>query len=85
MIGKTELPLLAGTWELTTTSDDGVRVIVDGNPIIENWTHHGPTRDTGTFELAADKTVEITVEHFEINGYATLDFAISRAELHKPR
>jgi hypothetical protein len=62
---------------LATLSDDGVRVSVDDKPVIENWTWHGPTRDLGTLELAADKTVEIVVEHFQIDGYAVLEFSLS--------
>ncbi len=80
MIATAKLPLPAGKWEFTTTSDDGVRVTIDGEPVIENWTWHGPTRNTGSFELASDKTVEIVVEHFEIDGYAVLELEISRAE-----
>jgi len=77
MIARTQLPLTAGAWEFVTLSDDGVRVTVDGAPIIDNWTWHGPTRNTGTLTLPADKTVEIVVEHFEIDGYAVLELAIS--------
>ena len=78
MIATTRLPLSAGRWEFATLSDDGVRVTVDGHTVIENWAWHGPTRDTGTLNLAEDKTVEIRVEHFEIDGYATLELKISR-------
>jgi parallel beta-helix repeat protein len=77
MIARTQLPLTAGTWEFTTLSDDGVRVTGDGAPVIDNWTWHGPTRDTGILTLAADKTVEVVVEHFEIDGYAVLELEIS--------
>jgi len=77
MIARARLPLAKGTWELGTLSDDGVRVSVDGKPVIENWTWHGPTRDLGTLEVAADKTVEIVVEHFQIDGYAVLEFSLS--------
>jgi len=80
MIATTKLPLPAGKWTFTTTSDDGVRVTVDGEPVIENWTWHGPTRDTGTFELPEEKTVEIVVEHFEIDGYAVLELEIAPGE-----
>lgn len=78
MIATTRLPLSAGQWAFATLSDDGVRVTVDGKGVIENWAWHGPTRDTGTFELAEDKTVEVRVEHFEIDGYATLELNIAR-------
>lgn len=78
MIARTRLPLSAGTWEFTTLSDDGIRVTVDGERVIENWGWHGPTRDAGTLNLPADKIVEIVVEHFEIDGYAVLELAIAR-------
>ncbi|MFQ5805255.1 MAG: right-handed parallel beta-helix repeat-containing protein [Phycisphaerae bacterium] len=80
MIATTRLWMPAGKWEFMTISDDGVRVTVDGKPVIDNWTWHPPRRDTGTLELAADKTVEIVVEHFEIDGWATLELQISRVE-----
>jgi parallel beta-helix repeat protein len=78
MIARTELPLMAGTWEFATLSDDGVRVIVDGKAMIDNWTWHGPTRDTGTLTLSEDRRVEIVVEHFEIDGYAVLELELSK-------
>jgi hypothetical protein len=78
MVARTRLPLTKGTWEFATLSDDGVCVRVDGQPVIENWTWHGPTRDTGKLTLVSDKTVEITVEHFQIDGYAVLDFSLQQ-------
>ena len=78
MIARTRLPLAKGTWQFGTLSDDGVRVSVDGKPVIENWAWHGPTRDQGEVTLPADQTVEIVVEHFQIDGYAVLDFSLSR-------
>ena len=80
MIASTSLPLPAGKWKFTTQSDDGVRVTVDGKPVIENWTWHAPTKDEGVFELSADKTVEIRVEHFEIDGFAVLELGIAPVE-----
>jgi parallel beta-helix repeat protein len=76
MIAKANVPLLAGEYRIRTLSDDGVRVLVDGDTVLENWTHHGPTSDEATFTLDADRTVEITVEYFEIAGYAVLEFEI---------
>ncbi|MEN6336020.1 MAG: right-handed parallel beta-helix repeat-containing protein [Phycisphaerales bacterium] len=78
MIAKAQLPLSAGTWEFTTLSDDGVRVVANGKPVIENWAWHGPTRDAGTLTLDKDQTVEIVVEHFEIDGYSVLELGVSR-------
>ncbi len=53
-------------------------------PVIENWAWHGPTKDTGTLDLREDKTVEIVVEHFEIDGYAVLELGISRKPEPEP-
>ena len=78
MVARTRLPLTKGTWQFKTLSDDGVRVSVDGKPVIENWTWHGPTPDTGKLTLDADKTVEIVVEHFQIDGYAVLELSLAR-------
>ena len=84
LIARTRLPLTKGDWEFATLSDDGVRVTVDGKSVIDNWTWHGPTRDTGKLTLAADKTVEIVVEHFQIDGYAVLEFSLTPAPVQKP-
>lgn len=80
MVARTTLPLTAGRWRFETLSDDGVRVTVDGKTVIDNWTWHGPTRDTGVFELSSDKAVEVLVEHFELDGYAVLELEITREE-----
>ncbi len=72
--------LPVGTYRLTTLSDDGVRVTVDGVTVIENWTWHGPTKDEGTFEVKEERPVPIAVEYFEIDGFAVLDLGIEPAE-----
>ena len=75
-IATTRLRLPKGTWRFTTLSDDGVRVVVDGKTVIENWTWHGPTRDSGELVLQSDREVEILVEHFELDGHAVLTLEI---------
>ena len=76
MIARTCLPLTKGTWDFTTLSDDGVRVSVDGKPIIETGPGMDP-HDTAKLTFPAD-TVEIVVEHFQIDGYAVLEFSLAR-------
>ena len=75
-IARTRLRMPAGRWRLTTLSDDGVRVLVDGRVVIENWTWHAPTRDVGVLEVDRDREVEIVVEHFELDGYSVLELEI---------
>ncbi len=78
-IARSRVALPAGTWRFTTLSDDGVRVLVDGVVVIDNWTWHGPTRDSGTVEVSPGREVEVVVEHFEIDGLATLSLEIEPA------
>lgn len=75
-IATTSIPLKAGTWRVSTLSDDGVRVVVDGAAVIENWTWHAPARDAGEFRVEADRQVQITIEHFELDGFSVLEFEI---------
>jgi len=79
VIASTRLQLSAGRWRVSTLSDDGVRVTVDGSVVLENWTWHGPTRDRAEFIIDQERIVEIVVEHFEIDGYAVLTFDIEPA------
>jgi parallel beta-helix repeat protein len=76
MVARTRLKLPAGKWRFKTLSDDGVRVTVDGRPVIENWTWHGPTPNEAMFEQVESGEVDLRVEHFEIDGYAVLRFEI---------
>jgi nitrous oxidase accessory protein NosD len=80
MVAETKIPLSRGKWKITTTSDDGVRVTADGKKIIDNWTWHVPTKDTGVLEIAEDRTVSLRVEYFELDGNAVLTFEIEKVQ-----
>ena len=84
-IACTRLTLPAGRWRIHTLSDDGVRVraSTQADALINNWTWHGPTRDSAEFRVdaaaAADPAgVEFVVEHFELDGWAVLEFGLER-------
>jgi nitrous oxidase accessory protein NosD len=76
-IARTSLRLKPGMWRFQTRSDDGVRVLVDGKLLFENWTWHGPTVNEGILEVVGGQPLEIVVEHFELDGYATLELQIT--------
>lgn len=80
MIARSRLKLTKGAWKIETMSDDGIRVTIDGNPVVDDWTWHAPKRNDGRFEVDRDRDVDIVLEHFEIDGYATLQFNLVRAE-----
>lgn len=80
IIASTKLKLAAGRWRLRTISDDGIRVSLDDQVVIEDWTHHGPTPHDFEFAVDKDRDVSIRVEHFELDGYATLSLGIEPVE-----
>ena len=65
-------PRFSGTYSFRSTSDDGIRVWVNNHLIIDNWTDHGETDNTGTVTLAAGILVPIKVEYYESVGGATV-------------
>ncbi|MEZ6006656.1 MAG: PA14 domain-containing protein [Planctomycetota bacterium] len=74
---RTEVDLPAGRWRLRVTSDDGVRVRVDGREVLVNWTRHGPTEDKVELDLEAGRHA-IEIEHMEIDGWAWLEAHLER-------
>lgn len=66
---KIEAP--AGEYRLIVTSDDGIRVFVDGNMVIDHWDIHEPAVDEAVINLNGSHT--ISVEHFDATGLATID------------
>lgn len=59
----------AGATRFITFTDDGVRVFVDGQRVIDNWTVHGITMDVATVPLAAGPHT-VRMEYFEAGGEA---------------
>jgi hypothetical protein len=68
--GQIQAPT-SGSYKLTTTSDDGVRLWVNGQQLVNNWTPHSVTDNTGTITLQAGQTYDIKMEYFEKGGDAT--------------
>lgn len=58
------LALTSGTYEFAVTADDGVRLIVDGNTVIDRWTDQGATTYTATVTLGTG-THTVVMEYYE--------------------
>lgn len=67
----------AGEHRLMVVSDDGVRVMIDGQEALENWTWHGPTRDVKTIDLKAGPH-RIELEYFQIDGASALSIELEK-------
>jgi hypothetical protein len=77
-VAETELRVPEGEYNLTTVSDDGIRVLVDGAVVQEDWTWHPPKENSSRVKLAAG-VHRIRVEHFEIDGHAALSLTLAAA------
>jgi parallel beta-helix repeat protein len=71
-LASTELSIPAGDWRISTESDDGIRVWVDEKLVIDDWTHHVPTKHSAELKIETERRVRIRVEHFELDGFAVL-------------
>ena len=76
-------PRFGETYTFHTTSDDGIRLWVNGVLIIDNWTDHATTIDTGTIALAADQWYTIVLEMYENTGVATAKLEWSSASQNR--
>ncbi len=75
--------LSAGTWRFTTTTDDGVRLWVDGNQIINQWKTQPPTTYSADIYLN-DGNHNIKMEYFEGAETATAKLAWTKPGSYTP-
>jgi PA14 domain-containing protein/Big-like domain-containing protein/carbohydrate binding protein with CBM6 domain/fibronectin type III domain protein/strictosidine synthase-like protein len=71
------------TYTFYTTSDDGVRLWVNGVQIINNWTNHSSTENSGTIALVANQKYDILMEYYENTGSAVAKLSWSSASQAK--
>ncbi|MEI7769669.1 MAG: PA14 domain-containing protein [Chloroflexales bacterium] len=60
----------SGVYRFTTTSDDGLRILIDGRPVLNQWYPHPPTAVNTDVYIAAGRR-SIMVEYYEAGGGAT--------------
>ncbi|MEJ2704854.1 MAG: PA14 domain-containing protein [Sedimentisphaerales bacterium] len=56
------------TYTFYTITDDGIRLWINGQLIIDNWTNHGDTEDTGKIDLVAGQYCNLVMEYFQAGG-----------------
>jgi fibronectin type 3 domain-containing protein len=74
---STERTLAAGTYQLTATADDGIRVLVDGQQVLDGFRDQGPTTYDAEIVLAEGQH-RVVVEYYEAGGGALARFGMSR-------
>jgi len=65
----------SGQYTISTTSNDGIRVWIDGKLVIDNWTDHGVTTNMGEIDLKAGKRYKIKMEYYQTLGGAVTKLA----------
>ncbi len=68
IVSKTSDPIT-----FTTLSDDGVRLLVNNQLVIDNWTDHGTTPNTGIISLTPGTRYAITLEYYQGGGDAVIE------------
>ena len=69
-----------GDFVLRTTSNDGVRLSLDGKEVIGNWTDHSETEDRVTVRLEAGRPVAVKLEYFYGGGQGVMRLRWTRPD-----
>jgi len=72
-------PLYTETYTFHVVSDDGARLWVDGNLIVDDWTVRGLRERTGTIDLAAGRRYDLRLEYFQCVATASVKLLWSSA------
>jgi hypothetical protein len=67
----------AANYRFTTTADDGIKVLLDGQPIINAWVDQGPTTYNKDLVMTAGNHT-IVVEYYENSVGATAQFSYTK-------
>ena len=75
------VPPASGMYTLTTETDDGVRLWIDDQLVIDDWHGHFVTQTHATIALQAGVPVPIRLEYFELDLAASARLSWSSATL----
>ena len=75
VVAEADVDLPPGQYTLRTISDDGIRVWMDNDRIVDRWTPHESAIDTVPVSGGRRR---FKVEYYEIGGFAELRFEILR-------
>jgi len=61
------------TYTFYTNSADGVRLWIDGIQLVNNWTDHDNTENSGNMDLVAGQIYSLQMEHYDATGAAVAE------------
>lgn len=71
------------TYTFYTNSDDGVRLWLNGQQLIDNWIPHGLTQDSATITLVEGQQYDIKFDYYEETGSASAGLSWASASQRK--
>jgi beta-glucosidase len=74
------VPQKSGDYKFFTSADDGVRLYIGDDTVIDDWQRHSQTVDSYARHLEAGQAYKIRLEYFEATGTALVGFGVTRAE-----
>jgi len=80
--GEVEAPFTE-TYTFYTNSDDGVRLWVDGQQLVDDWTDQGTSENYGTIDLVAGNVYTLVMEYNDSSGGAVAELRWSSPSIPK--
>jgi hypothetical protein len=68
------------SYTFSTRGDDGVRLWIGDELVIDDWNIHGPTDNFGTKQLEAGKLYDVRLEYFDNSGAAQIQLKWSSSD-----
>lgn len=68
----TLVPPATGTYTFSLTSDDGSRLFVNGQQVIDNWRDQAANTETATVNLTAGQPANIEVDYYQDGGASSV-------------
>ena len=74
------VPKKSGDYKFFTSADDGVRLYLGDETVINDWQRHSQTVDSYARHLEAGQAYRIRLEYFEAVGSAIVGFGVTSAD-----
>jgi PA14 domain/Bacterial Ig domain len=75
-------PFYSDVYTFSTTTDDGARLWVNGQMLVNRWQNQAATTASGTISLQANQKYDILMEYYENTSFASAQ--LSWTSLHQP-
>jgi beta-glucosidase len=79
------VPTVSGTYRLGASTDDGMRLTLDGKLLLNSWYDRGATLDYVTVTLEAGRSYDLQLEYYENTGWSFASLVWERQVPEDPR